>query len=697
MTLRLLLLVALSICGSPLHAAALPDAYVVDHRRSPHGALRPLPFDAVEWTKGFWADRFRQLADVTLDESWRLLADPQAGHVLENFHLAAGHRSGAYAGTQWQDEWLYKWIEAAACVWRTTRDPQVARRMDEAIALIAAAQQPDGYLSTNIIVPRSPRFVREGDHEVYNMGHLLTAGVIHWRMTGQDSLFRVARKTADFLSANLGVTVPAYFAHNPSAIMGLVEFYRATGDRGYLECAARIVDQRGTAPRRQGLFNPSTGGMNGTDVIQDRVPVRASREVVGHNVFFTYLYTGAADLVTETGDEKLAAALERLWTDLTQRKMFVHGGVSARPQGLSNNAPVIEAAGAPFELPNAGCYNETCGQIGCFMWGYRMLVTRPDAAFGDIMEREMYNGFLPSLGLEGKTWFYRNVLRRYDVDYRPAGAGAGPPTDMVTREAPGRKQICCPSNFIRTLAQLSAYFYSLDDAGVWVHHYGGTRVACTLASGEPFAFEQITDYPWSGEVRIRFEQAPAKSVTLRLRVPAWAGTSALAVNGHAVPAAASKNGYLVVARTWQRGDVLTLSLPLQARLVVADPRVEETRNQVAVMRGPVLYCVESPDLPAGVNVPAVHVASDAEFAPVTGLAGAKAGLAGALVVLQGPGLQRPVAADAGLYRLLSRDPLRSFPLTLVPYFAWANRGPAAMSVWLPVVLKPGSEPPSGKN
>lgn len=685
-TLSSILAVAALAAGA--RAASLPgDDYVVDTRRSPHAALRPLPYHSVQWTTGFWADRYKQLAEVTLGESWRLLADPDAGHVLENFRLAAGQASGAYAGTNWQDEWLYKWIEAAACVWRTTRDPMLEQRMDEGITLIAAAQQPDGYVSTNILVPKRTRFTRPQDHEIYNMGHLLTAGVIHRRMTGKDSLFTVARKVGDFLCANLGVTVDPHFAHNPSAIMGLTELYRETGEKKYLDCAAVIVDRRGEKPKTLATAR-TTPGLQGTDQIQDRVPVRSSSEIVGHNVFFTYLYTGAGDLVAENGDATLDAALGRLWADLTERKMFINGGISAVPQGLSHGAQVAEAAGRPYELPNAGCYNEACGQVGALMWGYRMLANHPDAQVADVMEREMFNGFLGDIGLDGTSWFYRNVLRRYDADYKPDGLGAGPLTDMVAREKPGRMQICCPSNLLRTMAELNAYFYSLDDAGLWVHHYGGSKVACTLVSGEPFALEQATDYPWSGDVKIIVQRAPAKSVALRLRAPGWAGGEvALAVNGQSLGAPKLAHGYATVARTWRAGDTLTISFPLRAQLVVADPRVEEARNQVAVVRGPVLYCVESPDLPRGVDVPSVFVPSDATFAPEFGLAGSDAPLARKTAVLRGTGLRRAEPSGAPLYRPVRAEPLQPFELKLVPYFAWANRGRSAMSVWLPVVWK----------
>ncbi len=666
----------------PLFAAGntAQAAYIVDHSRSPHARLRPLPLEAVEWTTGFWADRYRQLCEVTLDESWRLLADPEQGHVLDNFRFAAKPGSGAYAGTTWQDEWLYKWIEAAACVWRMNHDPTLAQHMDEAIALIAAAQQPDGYLSTLPLASQKPRFQNAQDHEIYNMGHLLTAGVIHQRMTGKDSLLNVARRAGNFLCANLGVMVKPYMAHNPSAIMGLVELSRLTGEAKYLACAQLIVDKRGSEPRRQPLWAMQPG-IEGTDLIQDRVPVRSSKEIVGHNVFFTYLYTGAADLCAERDDTRLAEALGGLWTDLTARKMFVHGGVSAHTITLSHSAPAVEAAGAPYELPNSDCYNETCGQIGVFMWGYRMLVNQPDAAFADIMEREMFNGFLPCLGLDGRSWFYRAVLRRYDENYQSKGWN-----DMAQRGVPGRTEICCPSNLLRTMAQLTAYFYSRDEEGLWVHQYGGNKVTCRLNDTETFALEQITDYPWSGEVKLVIRQAPTKPVAVRLRVPGWAAKADIAVNGKPVSKPQVEHGYLVLGQVWQPGDVITLSLPCNAQLIAADPRVEATRNQVAVMRGPVLYCVESPDLPAGIRVPEVYLPKDIQLEPVQGLSSATAALGSKVVSLRGQALRLPEKPWTGLYRPLGQESFQPLELRLIPYFAWANRGRSAMSVWMPVGL-----------
>ncbi|MBP7141058.1 MAG: glycoside hydrolase family 127 protein [Opitutaceae bacterium] len=676
--------VLLALFSSGLCLATEPrppsEGYVIDHRHSPHVQLRPLPYDAVKWTKGFWADRFQQTATVTLDESWRLLADPKAGHVLDNFRFAAKPGTGRYAGTSWQDEWLYKWIEAASCIWRDTRNPVITARINEAIGLIAAAQEADGYLATRSTAGSLGRFLDPRDHEFYNMGHLLTAAVVHHRMTGDDRLLKVAIKTADFMVATLGVTVKPYFAHNPSAIMGLIELYRDTGDRRYLATAELIVDRRGESPKKQTLFT-MIPGIGGTDIIQDRVPVRESSEIVGHNVFFTYLYTGAGDVYAETGDPKLMAALERLWHDMTERKMFIHGGVSAEPMGVSNFAPVIEAAGPAYDLPNAGCYNETCGQIGCLMWGYRMLTETPDSRFADIIEREMYNGFLGAESLDGKAWFYRNIIRRYDEDHKASGVN-----DMVLRTQPGRKSICCPSNLLRTIAELSSYFYNLDDRGVWIHHYGGSKVNVNLLSGQPFAFEQLTDYPWSGDVRIVIGEAPPAAVDLRLRIPGWSSGAVLSVNGKTEELRMS-HGYASVERVWRAGDTLRLVLPMPTQLIAADPRVEATRNQVAVMRGPVVYCIESKDLPEGVKVPEVYLSQQGSFKPVVGLAHADAPLSASVVCLRGEGLRLAGKNWQTLYRPLGSLELRPFEVTLIPYFAWANRGRSAMSVWLPVILE----------
>lgn len=658
-------------------AACAKDAYLVDTSISPYAKMRPVAFDSVSWTKGFWAERYDQTCKVTLHRLWELAADPDAGHVLDNFRAAATGK-GEHAGTDWQDAWLYKWIEAAACAYGKTKDPWLMERMDEAIALIAAAQQPDGYIATEITAEGKPRLTNPDEHEVYNMGHLLTAACVHKRMTGKDSLMNVAIRTADFLCDTLGVKVSPSFAHNPSAIMGLVEMYRETGRKKYLDCAKLIVDSRGKHPKPGGFWDRGPGFI-GTDLIQDRVPLRESKEVVGHSVFFTYLYAGATDVYLETGDKTLLPPLQRLWNDLTESKMYINGGVGALDRGLSEAGdPVVEAVGASYDLPQEDAYNETCGQVGAFMWCYRMLVATGDAKYADLMERELYNGFLGGIGLDGESWFYRNPLRRCNANHVEHGHN-----DMAQRGLPGRKRICCPTNLLRTLAELHSYFYSIDDEGLWVHQYGENTFDGKLADGSVVKLTQETEYPWDGKIVLKMDRvASAKPFMVRVRIPGWASNAVVKVDGESVANPPVAGTYLGVKRKWKDGDRIELDLPMPPRLMESNPKVEQSRNQVAIMRGPVLYCLESKDLPQNIELNDVCIPSDISLKdePSTDLPfGIRVLVGDALYFHEKPW-------KGALYRPLAASTPTPLPIRMIPYFAWDNRGPVAMSVWLPLEL-----------
>lgn len=647
--------------------------------QSPHAGLKGVGLNEVHWTQGFWAERYKQTHDVTLRRLWELAEDPKAGHVLENMRIAAGTGEGKFTGTTWQDAWLYKWIEAAACIYKETGDGWIDARMDEAIELIARAQEDDGYIATQITATGKPRFQDPRNHEVYNMGHLLTAACIHKRMTGKDSLMRVAIRCADFLSETLGVSVSPAYAHNPSAIMGLVELYRETGNGDYLDCARRIVDGRGAHPKPGSVFHRGAG-IEGTDQIQDRTPLRRATEVVGHNVFFTYLYAGAADVYLETGDKTLMEPLERLWVDLTKRKMSINGGVSPMGRGLSiKGDPVVEAVGAAYYLPSADSYNETCGQIGNFMWNYRMLSISKDSRYADTMELELYNGFLGGIGLDGESWFYRNALRRYDVNHVEAGHN-----NLAQRGLPGRNRICCPTNLLRTFAELQGYIYSTGDGGFWVHHYGGNVFEGKLMDGNTLKLTQKTNYPWDGNITLELNRVDSiEPFSIRMRIPAWARGAVASVNGKAVEKLPISGTYFALKRAWKAGDVIVLDLPMQPRLVQAHPKVEQLRNQVAVMRGPMLYTLESFDLGETIDLNNVYLPSDIKLTLVSA-----SDLPFGVRVLEGEALYRaetPWKND--LYRPLTQSVLKPLPIRMIPYFAWNNRGSTAMSVWLPIVLK----------
>jgi hypothetical protein len=640
--------------------------------------MRPVAIDEVKWTDGFWAERYDQTKKITLRKLWELAADPDAGHVLDNFRAVATGE-GEHAGSDWQDAWLYKWIEAAACIYKNTNSEWIEERMDKAIELIAAAQEGDGYIATQITAKGKPRFTNPREHEVYNMGHLLTAGCVHKRMTGKTSLFEVAVRTADFLCETLGKKVSPSYAHNPSAIMGLVEMYRETGQQKYLDCAKLIVDSRGSNPQKSGLFNKD--GIIGTDLIQDRTPLRESKEVVGHNVFFTYLFSGATDVYLETGDETLLPPLEGLWDDLTQTKMCINSGVSPVGVGLSKNGDVVnEAAGASYNLPVANSYNETCGQVGNFMWNYRMLTATGDAKYADIMELELYNGFLGGIGLDGESWFYRNSLR-FNVDSHEL---EGEHNFMKECGLPGHKRICCPTNLLRTFSELQSYMYSTDENGLWIHHYGGNTLDVELAKGQHIQLIQETDYPWDGKIKVMIDKLNSDNeFAIRVRIPGWTNNSSVKVNGKEVKETPKAGTYLSMNRNWKKGDVIELNLSMPARLMVANPKAEQLRNQVAVMRGPVLYCLESKDLPEDKNIDNDRIPSEIK------LEVAESDFPFGIKTLEGKAYyydEKPWEGD--LYSpLKASKKMERLPISLIPYFAWNNQGPTAMSVWLPLDVK----------
>jgi len=657
----------------PAQDAASRDVRIVKNANSPKAGLKSVGLNSVSWTSGFWADRYDQCRKVTLRKLWELAADPDAGHVLDNMRIAGGLAEGEFAGTDWQDAWLYKWIESAAAFNAVERDPWIEKRMDEAIKLIAAAQEDDGYIATQNTARGRPRFQDPRHHEVYSMGHLLTAACVHHRATGKDSLLKVAIRCGDFLCKTLGVSVAPCYAHNPSAVMGMVELYRETGEKKYLDCAKMIVDRRGEAPKRGGLFYKGPG-IAGSDLIQDRTPLRRSKEVVGHNVFFTYLFAGAADIYLENGDPTLWTPLNRLWKDLTERKMCINGGVSPMGHGLSlGHDPVCESVGPAYFLPCADCYNETCGQIGNLMWNYRMLCAEPDAKYADLMELELYNGFLAGIGLDGESWFYRNSLRFHSDSAHLAGGH----NFLARRVLPGRKRICCPTNLLRTFAELQAYLCSTDDKGLWIHHYGGN-----VFDGAGVKLTQKTDYPWDGKVVITLDKVDAsKPLAIRMRIPAWATGATATINGAATANTPAAGQYLWTERVWKAGDAIELNLPMPTRLMQAHPKAEQLRNQVAVMRGPMLYCLESKDVSEDTDLNNVYIPEDLQLSPR-----ATDDLPFGIVALTGEALYRAEAPwDHDLYRKVARQPMKPLPIRMIPYFAWANRGPAAMSAWLPVV------------
>lgn len=661
---------AMKSTGTPTNdAAARSSGGIIEMSQSPYSMLRPADLSAVRWAPdGFWGRRFQQCAEVTLPHLYRLMDDPESGHALTNLRIAAGLEEGEFAGTHWQDEWVYKWLEAAAYIFDVTRDGRLDRQMDEIIAIIQKAQQTDGYIATQITLRGWPRFQDIRHHELYVMGHLITAACIHHRVTGKTTLLDVATRTADYLYDTFMPRDPAlaHFGFNPSYIMALVELYRTVHDRRYLDLANVFIDMRGSQP-------------GGTDQNQDHVPLREEQEVVGHMVLSTYLYAGAADAYLETGDRTLMDALDRLWRDLTERKMYVHGGVCAQHRGLSiRDDEVWEAADAAYHLPNSTAYNETCAQIGNMMWNWRMLAINGQSVHADVMELSLYNSILSGIGLDGSSWFYTNVLRWYGKDHPLLR------NDVHERIQPGnpprRAQICCPSNLLRMTAGLHGYVYSVSDAGIWVNLYGANTFDGELPNGPRVKLTQETEYPWDGRIHFTIDAVSNPRFAIHLRIPKWAASATLTVNGAPVEVQVKPETYATLDRDWSVGDTIELTLPMDVRLLEGHPRIEEVRNQIAVQRGPIVYCLESPDLPDGVDLSQVVIPRNISLTPRH-----ESTVLGGVTVLEGEALiNRSDGWSGQLYRDLRRVPTERARITLVPYYAWNNRGESEMTIWMPL-------------
>ncbi|MEK7752961.1 MAG: glycoside hydrolase family 127 protein [Acidobacteriota bacterium] len=638
---------------------------VIDTSQSPHVKLNAVDLAAVRWTRGFWADRFELVRSVTVPTMWQVMQIPNNAASFRNLRIAAGLEQGKFSGVFWSDGDVYKLLETMAFVYALTGDKKLDQLMDEAIGVIAKAQAPDGYISTQIQLTNVKRWTHFRYHELYNMGHLMTAACIHHRATRKDSFLNVARKVADYLYT---VFQPrpkelAHFGFNPSNIMGLVELYRTTRNPKYLELAGIFVDMRGSQP-------------SGTDQNQTRVPLRKETEAVGHAVTGPYLWAGATDVYAETGEKALWDALERLWRNVIHQKMYITGGIAAINIGASSRRdPVHEAFGLNYQLPNAIAYNETCANIAQAMWSWRMLSTTGEAKYTDVMELVLYNSMLSGMGLDGKTYCYTNPLRRHGREeplLRADSFERWP--DTLTSGAPNC--YCCPPNVSRTIASLHGWAYSTSDRAVWVNLYGGNVLKTELPDGTPLHINQETDYPWEGKIRITVTQPVGKELAVMLRIPGWAEGASLKVRGQ--PAMAQPGTYAEVRRTWSAGDTIELDLNMKPRLIEAHPKVEEARNQVAVMRGPMVYCLESPDLPPGIKPHEVALPVNARLT-----ARHDPSLLGGVTVIETQG--RPIRSgdwSGKLYRTIAPAKPETIHVKLIPYYAWNNRGVPYMTVWL---------------
>ncbi len=645
---------------------------------SPYLKLRSILIGDCQWTEGFWADKFKVCEESMLPYMGELLCG-DIGHALNNFKIAAGLKKGEHKGMFWHDGDFYKWMEAAMYVYAINKDKKILQQLDKHIDIIGKAQMPDGYLQTQIqLRPEVDRYENRKYHEMYNTGHLLISACVHHQVTRQTNFLNIAIKHADLLYTIFYPETKQFgrFGFNQTQIMGLVELYRITKDKKYLQLAERFINRRG---KYAVVHHPTTEGYPIGDMVQERIALRDAKEAAGHAVLALYYYAGAADVYAETGEKALITALDRLWTNVTQQKMYVTGAVGQTHYGASSNRDKIEEGFIDdYMMPNMTAYNETCANICNAMFSYRMLGVKGASKYADIMELVLYNSALSGISIEGKDYFYANPLRM--VHGSRVYKAHENDTESPERE-PYLECFCCPPNLVRTIAKSSKWAYSLSKNGIAVNLYGGNQLTTKLQDGTTLKLTQTTQYPWEGTVNITINKCKKGPFEILLRIPDWARGATVAINRKKLSKKIKAGSFTKIKRAWKKGDTLTLGFPMDIHLVEGHPKIEEVRNQVAVKRGPVVYCVETPDLPKDTQILDVYIDGKA---PLT--VNYQPDFLGGVATIKGNLLIRSDERKH-LYQPISQPKWTTHSVQLVPYFAWSNRGMAEMTVFLPVVWR----------
>src|SRR5687768_7820487 len=503
----------ITLCIALLVLQSSAQHSLVNTANSPYAKQQGIGISDVQWTKGFWAERFAVCRDAMVPQLWSTYTSKDICYSFQNFRIAAGLDTGRFRGPSFHDGDFYKTLEAVAAMYGATKNKKLDAWMDEAIAVIGKAQKPDGYIYTkNIIEERKTGQEKAFDElsfEAYNFGHLMTAAVVHHNATGKTSLLNIAKKAADFLIGFYKTATPeqARNAICPSHYMGLTELYRVTKEKKYLDLVNHLIDIRGT--------------VEGTDDNSDRQPFREMDKVVGHAVRANYLFAGVADVYAETGDKTLIATLDKMWDNVVNHKMYVTGGCGALYDGVSVDGTsykpdtvqkVHQAYGRDYQLPNFSAHNETCANIGNVLWNWRMLQLTANSKYADIVELALYNSVLSGISMDGNNFFYTNPLAasdKYPYDLRWMGG----------RVKYISKSNCCPPNTVRTIAEVNNYMYSIGQNGLYINMYGSNILDTKMRDGSELKLEQTTNYPWDGKIVITIKESTTKPVNIYLRIP----------------------------------------------------------------------------------------------------------------------------------------------------------------------------------
>ena len=611
--------------------------------------LRPVPFTDVTIQDSFWAPRRETNRVASIPFSLQKLEE--AGN-LEDMRLAARGATNGFRGPVFMDSDLYKALEAASYSLATHPDPTLEKQLDDIISLMAAAQQPDGYLNSYFTVKEpGKRWTNLRDcHELYCAGHMFEAAVAHYQATGKKTFLNIATRYADYIDSVFGPAPKRLgYPGHPEIELALIKLWRATGNQRYFELARFFVENRGRkffATEHHTPLDKYDGSY-----WQDDVPIYEHQNIKGHAVRAAYLMSGVTDVATQTGDERLLKMLDRVWRNTTERNEYITGGIgpSAHNEGFT----------VDYDLPNLTAYQETCATVALAQWAHRLALLYGDAHYADVLERGLYNGVLSGVSQDGTKFFYVNPLESAGTHHRSPWFGCA----------------CCPPNVTRTLAALGGYAYAASADSLYINLYiqGSARAKVGATA---VTLKVTTEYPWDGKVALELTPAAPAKFSLRLRVPGWCENASVKVNRRAAKAQVIERGYLVLDREWKRGDRVELELPMPVQRVAANPHVKADEGLLALQRGPIVYCLEQCDqaeplaafwLPAGAELKAMR----------------ESGLLGGVVTISGEALSAPEQPwRRSLYQPAASA--RHVALKAIPYYAWDNRQAGAMRVWLPV-------------
>jgi DUF1680 family protein len=638
--------------------------------------LKDLPLKQVHIDDPFWNPWIESNRDRTVAH---VLKELEENGNIRNLEIAAGKAQGQRRGPYWADSDVYKWMQGVSYVLANHQDPALEAKLDEIIADIAAAQRPDGYINTYVqLVDPQSRWTNLGfQHEMFSIGSLIEAGVAHFEATGKRTLLDVAIRAADNVDNTFGPGKREGTSGHEQIEFALIALYRTTGEQRYLKLAEFLLDERGKKPsvfqKEYERLSPTktmdflgrtipVRGLHDhfyrrdpekfdTSYCQDHLPVREQSEAVGHAVRAMYLYAAMADVVYETGDEGLLAALNRLHDSVALRRMYVTGGIGPAEHN--------EGFEKDYDLPNESAYQETCATVGLALWNHRMLKLTGDGRYTDLMELSFYNSFLGGVSREGTSFCYVNPMRS-NGDFK---------------RSPWFSVPCCPTTIVRTFPRMGTYIYSQSDDGLWVNLFISGEATAKLSNGQEVKLRQTTRYPWEGSVNLAVEVASPQEFTLHVRVPGWASSHTIRVNGQDV-AAPVASGYADIHREWSNGDKVELAFPEDVERLQAHPNVMSDHGKIALRRGPLVYCLEQQDHQADIDQ--IVLPPDA---PLTSRF--DEGLLGGLELITSPGLRRDTPEwGQQLYRPVPAASREATPVTAVPYAYWGNRGPGKMRVWI---------------